>query len=211
MRACCVIVGLVLVGCQASASRHWESLAATGTTEALAGARAVLSVEARFGGAIRDAEAERRMQRIGRRLTQRVPSFGSGFQYRLLNSDRRNAVSLPGGYVYITRGLYETLSSDGVLAATLAHEIAHIVCRDHFKPLPRDSGQALDKELSADAYAASLLDAPGLDSMALVDLMPLVRDAQPAGWADARTTSLRRMIDGSENNEAYTVLPLDLL
>lgn len=206
-RACWVIIGLVLVGCRAPASRHWESLATTGTAEALAGARAVSFVEARFGGVIRNAKAERRMERIGRRLTARVLTLQAGFQYRLLDSDRPNAVSLPGGYVYITGGLYAELSSDDLLAAILAHEIAHVACRNHFKPFPRDSDQALDKELPADAYAATLLDASGFDSMALVDLMLLVRDVQPAGWAKARATSLGRLIDGSHDLTPRSTLP----
>ena len=46
------------------------------------------------------------MERIGRRATQHVSSLRADVQYRLLDSDLPNAVSLPGGYVYITRGLY---------------------------------------------------------------------------------------------------------
>ncbi|MCH7839833.1 MAG: hypothetical protein IID38_06325 [Planctomycetes bacterium] len=92
------------------------------------------------------------------------------------------------------------------MAAILAHEIAHIARMDHFKPFPRDSDQALNQELSADAYAATLFDASGLDNMALIDLLLLVRDAQPAGWAEGRATSLGRLIDGSHNTEIYAVL-----
>ena len=195
------------MGCHTTASRQWESLATTGTAEALAGARAASSVEARFGGVVREVEVERRMARIGRRLTQRVSNLQAEFQYRLLDSDQPNAVSLPGGYVYITRALYAELSSDDLLAAILAHEIAHIACRDHFKPVPRDCDQALAKELSADAYAVTLLDASGFDSLALVDLMRLIRDVQPAGWADARATSLGRLIVSSHNTTPKPTLP----
>lgn len=196
---CWGIVTIILVGCHAPVLQHWESLPITGTVEALASAQAAPAVEARFGGVVRDTSVERRMKLVGYRLTKRLSKLRNNYQYRLLDSDRLNAVSLPAGYVYITRGLYERLSSNDLLAATLAHEIAHIVRRDHFKPVPRGSDQALDKELSADSYAAKLLDEAGYNTSALIKLILLVKEAQPDGWAETRAASLMHQLSDSSN------------
>lgn len=95
-----------LAGCHGPASQLWKTLPITSSPEALAGLRAAPAVEARFGGVVRDADAERRMERVGRRIGQGAPEPWGGYRYRLLDSDRVNAVSLPGGRIYITRALY---------------------------------------------------------------------------------------------------------
>ena len=41
-----------------------------------------------------------------------------------------NAFALPGGYVFITRGMLKKLKTEALLAAILAHEMIHIVARD---------------------------------------------------------------------------------
>jgi len=49
------------------------------------------------------------------------------FTYYVLDTDRINAVSCPGGYVVLTKGLLELLGDESELAALLAHETAHVV------------------------------------------------------------------------------------
>ncbi|MBN2119902.1 MAG: M48 family metalloprotease [Candidatus Omnitrophica bacterium] len=49
--------------------------------------------------------------------------------------DEINAASLPGGYIYVYRGLLDMLDNDDQIAFVLAHEIGHIVARHHIKKL----------------------------------------------------------------------------
>jgi septum formation protein len=51
-----------------------------------------------------------------------------------------NAVSLPGGYIYVFKGLLEYIQSDEQLAAVIAHEIAHITARHSIKRLQASYG-----------------------------------------------------------------------
>lgn len=194
-----VLAAALLGGCHASAPRQWESSLIVNNAEALAGARAAPTIEARFGGVVRDADAEHRIEFVGRRLTRGLPDPGYTYRYRLLDSDKINALSLPGGRVYITRGLYARLSSDDLLAAVLAHEVAHLASRDHFKPAPSDAGQALKRELSADAYALRILGDADLRRTALIDLVLLIEDALPAGWAEARAANLTERLRDGDN------------
>ena len=51
------------------------------------------------------------------------------YSIKLVNSHEANAFSLPGGFLYVNRGLIELITSEDELAAALAHEIGHVVAR----------------------------------------------------------------------------------
>jgi predicted Zn-dependent protease len=63
-----------------------------------------------------------------------------------------NAFAAPGGYIFITRGLYALLQNEAELAGVLAHEIGHIISKHHLKILQKSrlldmGGQALAKQV----------------------------------------------------------------
>ncbi|MAO64545.1 MAG: peptidase M48 [Balneola sp.] len=51
------------------------------------------------------------------------------FTFRVLNSDVVNAFALPGGFIYVTRGLLAHLNNEAQLAVVLGHEIGHVAAR----------------------------------------------------------------------------------
>ena len=192
-RACLLVILLGLAGCQGPTLSAWSLSGAS--AEALAGARAAPAVEARYGGVLRDASAEARLETIGRRLTTGTSETCDDYQYRLLRADRPNAVSLPGGRIYLSRGLYDRLTSDAEIAAVLAHEIAHLVAKDHFKPRCATAEDALDREMSADAHAVAFLRSAGVDPSGLLAAIQLVADVQPTAWSDTRIGAVRNRIE----------------
>ena len=50
----------------------------------------------------------------------------------MVDSPEINAFAAPGGYILVTRGMYELLADDAEVAAVLGHEISHVVQRDHY-------------------------------------------------------------------------------
>lgn len=76
-----------------------------------------------------DEELQGYVQRVGEQLAQISGSQHFVFRFTVLDSGEINAFSLPGGYVYVTRGLLAYLNSESELAAVLAHEVAHITAR----------------------------------------------------------------------------------
>ena len=58
------------------------------------------------------------------------PETFGGYHFAVIESDEINAVSAPGGFVFISRGLLWRLKDEDSLAAVLAHEVAHVVHRD---------------------------------------------------------------------------------
>ena len=93
-----------------------------------------------FGGEYANPRVKAYVQRIGERLAQRSELAGRPFVFTVLNSDVSNAFALPGGYIYITRGLMSLMGSEAELASVLGHEIGHVTARHTAERLSR--GQA---------------------------------------------------------------------
>ena len=90
---------------------------------------------------------EREARQIGTRLADAFGGQAPTWRIAILDFGAPNAFALPGGYVYLTRGLFPYLSSRDELAAVLAHEMAHVVLGDAVAdyiagsdPLPADLG-----------------------------------------------------------------------
>ena len=67
----------------------------------------------------------------GRGPGRGAPAGGPRFQYRfrVVNDPQINAFALPGGYIYLNRGIIENARNEGEVASVLAHEIAHVALR----------------------------------------------------------------------------------
>jgi predicted Zn-dependent protease len=69
------------------------------------------------------------VNRIGQRLAANSHRPTLRYHFTVLDSPAVNAFALPGGYVYITRGLMSYLNSEAELAAVLGHELGHVTAR----------------------------------------------------------------------------------
>ncbi|NOX28164.1 MAG: M48 family metalloprotease [Gammaproteobacteria bacterium] len=69
------------------------------------------------------------VQKIGDKLAIKSHRRNLIFRFTVLDSSDINAFALPGGYIYITRGLMAYLSNEAELAAVLGHEIGHVTAR----------------------------------------------------------------------------------
>ena len=83
-----------------------------------------------FGGEYGSAELRAYVSNIGNRLAANTENAGQvTYTFTILNSDVVNAFALPGGYVYITRGLMALADDEAQLAGVIGHEIGHVVAR----------------------------------------------------------------------------------
>ncbi|MEE8161450.1 MAG: M48 family metallopeptidase [Acidobacteriota bacterium] len=67
--------------------------------------------------------------KIGERLAEVVQGGDYPYQFKVVNVSDVNAFALPGGFMYINRGLIEAADSEAELAGVMAHEIAHVAVR----------------------------------------------------------------------------------
>ncbi|HEX8832525.1 MAG TPA: M48 family metallopeptidase [Longimicrobium sp.] len=76
-----------------------------------------------------DAVAVEALNRMGRRLATRADSTGRRYTFYLVDSPEVNAFAIPGGHVFVNRGLIEHADVVSELAGVLGHEIAHVTER----------------------------------------------------------------------------------
>ena len=76
-----------------------------------------------------DAALQQYVSDIGQRLAKSSHRPGLQYQFLVVDSPEINAFALPGGYIYITRGILAYLNSEAELAAVLGHEIGHVTAR----------------------------------------------------------------------------------
>jgi predicted Zn-dependent protease len=78
---------------------------------------------------MRDAQVTSYVSSIVQRLAAQAGGPQFQYQARVVNSQEINAFSLPGGFIYVNRGLISAVRNEDELAGVLAHEIAHVVER----------------------------------------------------------------------------------
>ncbi|WP_137150772.1 M48 family metalloprotease [Devosia sp. FKR38] len=100
-----------------------------GTDDASIGGREHPRIIAAYGGVYSDRQAEIMVARIVGRLLAAADQPNAQFQVTILDTSEVNAFALPGGYIYVTRGILALASDTSELAAVLAHEIAHVTLR----------------------------------------------------------------------------------
>jgi len=80
---------------------------------------------------LNDPEATKYLNSLGRRLVALAPNNHPEYawQFRIVNSSEINAFALPGGYIYVNRGVFEAADNEAELAGVIAHESGHVVMR----------------------------------------------------------------------------------
>ena len=75
------------------------------------------------------------INRLGRWLAMHSERPDLPWRFGIVDSPDVNAFSMPGGYVLVTRGMFERTRNESELAGVLAHEIAHVAQKDHLAAL----------------------------------------------------------------------------
>ena len=96
-----------------------------------------------------DPELDAYVRRVGERLLEQSDITSPKFTFTLLDSPDINAFAMPGGFIYVNRGLLAYLDTEAELAGVLAHEIGHITERHHSR---RKTAQVTSKVASVSAY-----------------------------------------------------------
>jgi len=88
---------------------------------------------------VADAALQSYVNRVGRWIAMQTERPDLPWHFGVINSPAINAFAAPGGYVLITRGLYEILDNESQLAGVLGHEIGHIVRRHHITVMQKSA------------------------------------------------------------------------
>jgi predicted Zn-dependent protease len=107
--------------------------------EAQLGRQAAAQVEQEIG-LVADPGLTAYVQALGQRLAARSPRQDVGYQFRVADMPEPNAFALPGGYIYVSRGLLALTNSEAELANVVGHEIGHVAARHAAQRQTRATG-----------------------------------------------------------------------
>ena len=80
---------------------------------------------------------DRLVKRVGAKLVANLDDRRFEFSFKVVDDPMPNAFALPGGYVYVTRGILTLITSEDELACVMAHEIIHVTERHSIRQLRR--------------------------------------------------------------------------
>lgn len=89
---------------------------------------------------IEDAELNRYINVLGDSLARIADSRNLDWQFRIVDSKEVNAFAVPGGFIYINRGLIERATTMAQVAGVLGHEIGHVTQRHSVKQMQKAQG-----------------------------------------------------------------------
>ena len=90
-----------------------------------------------------------RVNEVGQRIASVSGRKEVNYSFRVIDKDEVNAFALPGGYVFVFKGLVNKVDKDDELAAVIAHEMAHVVARHSIKRLQGSVGYDILRILMA--------------------------------------------------------------
>jgi predicted Zn-dependent protease len=111
---------------------------------------------------VKDAKLQNYVNLVGRWVALQSERPELPWQFGVIDSNDINAFSAPGGFVFITKGLYKKLNNESDLAGVLGHEIAHVVRKHQLKIVQQSQliglgADALGREVKGQAALQNLI------------------------------------------------------
>ena len=111
---------------------------------------------------VNDKKLQKYVNNVGRWVADQSERPDLAWHFGVIASDDINAFAAPGGYIFVTRGLYRLLNNEAELAGVLAHEIGHVIKKHHLKILQQSrlvdlGGKLLSKQVGGNDQIGTLI------------------------------------------------------
>jgi predicted Zn-dependent protease len=156
-------LGLAAPACVTNPATGSRDVILTSTEEEnRSGEQAARQVEDQMG-LVRAPALEAYVQKLGARLAANSPRRDVSYRFAIADMPETNAFALPGGYIYVSRGLLALANSEAELANVIGHEIGHVAARHHARQQTRATGVGILSALGT--VAAAILGGPDAAQM----------------------------------------------
>lgn len=120
---------------------------------------------------VHDDKLQRYVNLVGNWVALQSGAKNVTWHFGVLDTEDINAFAAPGGYIFVTKGLYRRLKNEAELAGVLGHEIAHVTLKHHLKVLKQSSlisalGQAASSKAKGSDQVVQNLIGNGAEIMA---------------------------------------------
>ena len=146
---------LVLASCAVNPVAGERELVLVSAAQEAAQRRAAAARVERDVGLVRDPDLVAYVASIGVRLVKHLPRPDAEYRFFVADMSEPNAFALPGGYVYVSRGLLAIANSEAELANVIGHEIGHVAASHAAQPQTRSLGVGLLSVLGAVAVGGA--------------------------------------------------------
>nr|WP_314899736.1 M48 family metalloprotease [uncultured Deefgea sp.] len=96
---------------------------------------------------VKDPALQKYVNQVGMWVAAQSEQPNLGWRFGVMDSPNINAFAAPGGYILITRGLWDHIRSEAELAAILGHEITHVLNKDQIEAMKSSNKGAIYEEL----------------------------------------------------------------
>ncbi|EYR78962.1 M48 family metalloprotease [Shinella sp. DD12] len=163
-----MLAGTLLAGCQSIIEQTYEPTISPSSNpqivdevqkndpRAQMGAREHPRIVASYGGEYKDAKTERLVARIAGALTLVSENPNQSYRITILNSPAINAFALPGGYLYVTRGLLALANDASEVAAVLSHEMAHVTANHGIERQKKEEAEVIASRVVAEVLSSNI-------------------------------------------------------
>lgn len=163
-----LLAGTLLGGCQSLMDQSYEPSVSPSANpqivdevqkndpRAQMGAREHPRIVASYGGEYHDEKTERLVARITGALTAVSENPSQSYRITILNSPAINAFALPGGYLYVTRGLLALANDASEVAAVLSHEMAHVTANHGIERQKREEAEVIASRVVAEVLSSDI-------------------------------------------------------
>jgi len=135
LRIAALLAALSLANCAQNPVTGQQNLVLVSESQEIAiGRREDANVRRQYG-VYNNAPLQQYVNEVGQRLARASHRPGIEYHFLVVDSPEVNAFALPGGYVYVTRGLIAYMNSEAELAAVLGHELGHVTARHSVQQL----------------------------------------------------------------------------
>lgn len=100
---------------------------------------------------LQDQRVQKYVNNVGRWLALQTERPDLPWQFGVLDDNDINAFAVPGGYIFITKGLLARMKSEAELAGVLAHEISHVLMKHHLQAIKKSARTELMAEFAGQA------------------------------------------------------------
>ena len=135
--AIALVAAPAFAGCATNPVTGQRELALISEEQEVAmGQQAAAEVEATLG-LVDDASLQNYVQQVGGQLASTSQRPNLPWRFRVVEDPTPNAFALPGGFIYVTRGMMNLMENEAELASVLGHEIGHVTARHSVSQLSR--------------------------------------------------------------------------
>jgi len=152
-RAMFLVAGLAITGCAINPATGNNQLMLVSEDQEIAMGRQADSAVVASIGLYADPVWQRYIQQFGARLAATSERPNLPWTFRVVDDPAVNAFALPGGFIYVTRGLLAHLTSEAELASVVGHEIGHVTARHTAAEMSKQ--QLIGLGLAAGSMASS--------------------------------------------------------